>query len=212
MDYHLFNKSDGISESELSKLVAYYKDAIPLSYLNFLQYTNGYLFINSSTLIYSSYEIVERNITSEVCKYLAEYIAIGDKDGDKLILMKKGRSAKKIFIADNCSISMKDFSFQEEYDDFSLFIESCKVASSEMYAIDTELLYDVILIAPIYEKRIILELKRIFNYNGNMTTLLKNCQNPPFVVKNKITYGLAKKLISRNEELSKFLMVKEATK
>ncbi len=212
MDYYLYNKSDGISENEERGLSEYYKNEIPLSYLDFLRYTNGYLFDTSSTLLYSSYEIVERNITSEVNIYLPEYIAIGDQDGDKIILMNKRSTAKKVYIADSSSISMENFQFCEKYDDLSLFVEFCKEPSIVSDDIDSEALYDVILNSPITEKRIILELKNIFSYTGTVGILLKNCQNPPFVMKHRINYGLAKKLINQNSEFSKYLIIKKVTK
>lgn len=88
MQYNLINKNNHIKKEELANLDLYYGNTLPNVYLDFLRYSNGYLFPNSS-LIYSSFEIVERNITNEVNKYLNDYIAIGEGDGDKLYLMKK---------------------------------------------------------------------------------------------------------------------------
>lgn len=212
MDYFLQNKGDGISENEKGELNRQYKNTFPLSYLDFLQYTNGYLFDASSTLFYSSNEIVERNKTFEVDKYLPDYIAIGDQDGDKLILMKKNQTAKQVFIADSFSISMDNFKFCKQFDDLSLFIASCKKNSVEQDDVDNEALYDVILNSPISDKKLILALKNVFSYTGTIGTLMISCQNPPFAIKSSINYGLAKKLINQNPMLSDYLIMKKVTK
>ena len=209
MDYYLYNKNDGISEDQQQELSNVYENQMPLSYLEFLKYTNGYLFEQSSVILYSSEEIEERNNTFEVCKYLSEYIAIGDYDGDKLVIMKKNRNANKVYIADSCSISMNDFQFDKEYDDLRQFIEFCMEDSENIDDVDDEL-YDVIINSPVKEKKIILKIKQILKYTGSISELLNGCQNPPFTVIKNIDYISARIMLEKDSEISKLCILKKS--
>lgn len=207
MQYNLINKNNHIKKEELANLDLYYGNTLPNVYLDFLRYSNGYLFPNSS-LIYSSFEIVERNITNEVNKYLNDYIAIGEGDGDKLYLMKKNISSKHVYIVDSCSIAMPDFEYEKTFDNFGTFVEFCQHDIHKDSNLKSSL-YNIILIKAINDKKTIYRIKKEFNYSGDMSGLLSGCKNPPFEIRTEITYGLAKVLIKKVPELSNYIkMVK----
>lgn len=200
MNYNIFSQNQGINDEESDRLFKNYNIRFPQSYIDFLRYTNGFQSVNSD-LIYSSKEVEERNQYYEVKKYMPDYLAIGDGDGEHLYLMKKGTHSKEIFVFDSVSIAMTDCLPECVFKDFYSFMDYIsKDRSVEDY--ENSDCYKILLTKPVDDMKQILKIKKIFNFTGDLKTLLDGCKNVPFILKENVAFGLCQVLIKQISELS----------
>ncbi|MCM1227638.1 MAG: SMI1/KNR4 family protein [Clostridium sp.] len=207
MDYNIDKKNSGISDDELLSLTQNYNIQFPHSYIDFLRYSNGFQSINSD-LIYSSEEIKERNQYYEIDKYMPNYLAIGDGDGEYVYLMKRSMLSKKIFMYDSISIAINNCLPECVFENFHSFINFI-VKDRFVEENDKIDCYSISLTKPVSDIKLIVKMKRVFNYNGDLKSLLNGCKSVPFILKENITFGMCQVLMKQIPEISESIEIKK---
>lgn len=210
MDYNIDKQNPGISDDELLSLMQNYNIRFPHSYIDFLRYSNGFQSINSD-LIYSSEEVKERNQYYEIDKYMPNYFAIGDGDGEYVYLMKKDTLSKEIFMYDSISIAINDCLPERVFKNFYSFID---FIVKDRFVEENENIdcYSISLTKPVNDIKLIIKMKKVFGYDGDLKSLLNGCKNAPFTLKENITFGMCQILIKRIPEISENIEIKNNTK
>jgi len=206
LDYNIVKQNSGMNDNELHDLVKEYNIRFPQAYIEFLRYSNGFQSINSD-LIYSSKEIKERNQYYEIDKYMPDYFAIGDFDGEYVYLMKKGILSKDVFMYNYTALAVSDYLPEHVFQDFYSFINFISKDRFTEEDVDIDC-YSISLIKPISNIKLIVKIKKVFNCSGDLKSLLNNCKNPPFTLKKNITFGLCQVLIKQIPEIAENIEIK----
>ena len=135
---------------------------------------------------------------------MSDYIAIGEGDGNYIYLMLKSEDSKKVFIYDSISIAVENSEPSKVFESFKDFFKQM-----QSIEIEDEVLDDckIVLTNPITDIRMILKIKKNFQYNDSLLSLKSGCMNPPFVIKKNITRSIAETLIRKSPELSDDLKI-----
>jgi hypothetical protein len=86
------------SDEELQLAQVQLKLQLPIDYLSILRAANGIEFENGA-ILYTSGQLLERNMTYEVFEYLPNMLAIGDDGGGKLLLIERKLNSMSIVYA-----------------------------------------------------------------------------------------------------------------
>lgn len=68
-------------------------------------------------------------------------------------------------------------------------------------------LCNVILTEKILDKKMMLKLKNIFYYNGELRAFIEGCKKPPFIIKENALYDSASEVLKLNHEFKKFVKI-----
>ena len=168
MDYNIVKQNSGMNDNELHDLVKEYNIQFPQAYIEFLRYSNGFQSINSD-LIYNSKEIKERNQYYEIDKYMPDYFAIGDFDGEYVYLMRKDVLSKDVFMYNYTALAVSNCLPERVFQDFYSFIDFISKDRFTEEDVDTDC-YSISLIKPISNIKLIVKIKKIFNCSVDMKT------------------------------------------
>ena len=202
-----FRFQDGnmrMSKSQAKTLLNSFQNELPIAYIDFLYHSNGYLFPNSA-IIYSSDEMTERNIYHQVNTYLESYVAIGEGDGDELFLMKKKKNATEVYVVDRYSIAISPLVVEKKYSNIEELCNCYVIEESDT----TEHRCDIVISDIIDDKRLLLKIKREFEYDGEMSALLHGCKHPPFILRHNIEYDYADILLNHFSDRKDFITIKK---
>jgi hypothetical protein len=90
--------NEGLDRSAISRGAALLVDQLPAEYLQLLELANG-VNLASGCVVYAAEDLVERNETIEMAKYLPDCVAIGDDSGGTALVLHKGRASPVMKIA-----------------------------------------------------------------------------------------------------------------
>lgn len=88
------------AEYDISAAEATLGYSLPTAYREFLHRIGGVRNSESGLLLYSTFELVERNLTWDVNSYARGYIAIGDDSGGRVILIRNDDPRAAVYLVD----------------------------------------------------------------------------------------------------------------
>lgn len=159
---------------------------LPPSYVQFLETTDG-LHTDLGVVLYSTEDLVERNQTFEVHRYLPRYVAVGDDSGDRLLVMD--RDTPRVYLVDQGSLAEQSLSLLAP--ELASWVEAgCVLELDEDdQALDGSRRVDVVMVAAPANNGVLQLIRRELNLAVGLVELKAMIQHLPVTLLNGVPYG-----------------------